>query len=53
MRLAKRIAEKAKGIIEDNDHVFIIVVREEEYLGAYTVTSMGVKKVGGDKYEVV
>lgn len=53
VRLAKRIAEKAKEIIEGDDNVFIIVVREEEYLGAYNVTSMGVKKVGKDKYEVV
>ena len=53
MRLAKRIAEKAKQIIEENDNVFIIVVREEEYLGAYTVTSMDIKKIGEDKYEVI
>jgi len=51
MRLAKRIAEKAKEIIEGNDHVFIIIVREEEYFGAYTVTSMGIKKIGGEGWE--
>jgi len=52
MRLAKRIAEEAKGLIEKDDHVFIIVVREEEYFGAYVVTSVDIKKIGEDKYEI-
>ena len=51
-KLAERIAEKAKEIVEESDHVFIIIVREEEYFGAYTVTSMGVEKVGGKGYEL-
>jgi len=51
VRLARRIAEKAEELIEEDDHVFIIVVREEEYLGAYTVTSMGIEKVGERGYE--
>jgi len=52
MQLAKRIASEAKEIIEENDKVFIVVVREEEYIGAYTVTSNGIKKIGDDTYEV-
>ena len=52
MRLAKRIAEKTKEIIDEDDHVFIIVVREDEYLGAYTVTGMAVKKIGEEGYEL-
>ncbi|MEM1606098.1 MAG: CRISPR-associated endonuclease Cas2 [Fervidicoccaceae archaeon] len=51
-RLAERIAEKAKSIIKPGDHVFIIVVREEEYFGAYTVTSMDIETVGGKGYEL-
>jgi CRISPR-associated endonuclease Cas2 len=51
-KLAERIAEKAKEIIGENDHVFIIIVREEEYFRAYTVTSMGVKKIGEEEYEI-
>ena len=51
-KLAARIAEKAKSLIEPGDHVFIIVVREDEYFGAYTVTSMGVETVGGKGYEL-
>jgi CRISPR-associated endonuclease Cas2 len=52
LRLAKRIAERASEIIEEDDHVFIIVVREEEYFRAYTVTSMGIQKVGQQGYEI-
>lgn len=52
MRLAKRIAEKAEKILEENDNVFIIVVREQEYLGAYTVTSMGVEKIEDKHFEL-
>ena len=52
MRLAKRISEKASKIIEDNDNVFVIVVREDEYFRAYNITSMGVSKIGEDKYEL-
>lgn len=51
-KLAERIAEKVKGIIEEGDHVFIIVVREEEYFGAYSITSMDIEKVGGKGYEL-
>ena len=51
-KLAERIAGRAKEIIEESDHVFIIVVREEEYFGAYTITSMGVEKVGERGYEI-
>lgn len=51
-KLAERIAERAKEIIEPGDHVFIIVVREDEYFGALTVTSMGVETVGGKRYEL-
>lgn len=51
-QLAKRIADEAKKIIEGDDNVFIIVVREEEYLRAYSVTSVGVRKIGEDKYEL-
>lgn len=51
-KLAQRIAERAKEIVEDGDHVFIIIVREEEYFGAYNVTSMGIEKVGERKYEL-
>jgi CRISPR-associated endonuclease Cas2 len=51
-KLAERIAEKAKEIIEEHDHVFIIIVREEEYLRAYTITSMGVEKIGERGYEL-
>lgn len=52
VRLAKRIAEKAADIIEENDHVFIIVVREEEYYGALTVTREGIRRPSEEGYEV-
>ena len=51
-KLAERIAEKSKEILEEGDHVFVIVVREEEYFGAYTITRMGIEKVGGKGYEL-
>ncbi len=51
-KLAEQIAERAKEIIESGDQLFIIVVREQEYLGAYTVTSTGIDKVGGKGYEL-
>ena len=51
-KLAGRVAGRAKGIIEAGDRVFIIVVKEDEYFGALTVTSMGVETVGGKRYEL-
>ena len=50
---AERVAERAKGVVEPGDHrLFIIVVKENEYFGALTVTSMGVGTVGGRGYEL-
>ncbi|MGB9831151.1 MAG: CRISPR-associated endonuclease Cas2 [Fervidicoccaceae archaeon] len=51
-KLAEMVAEKAKEIIGTNDHVFIVVIREEEYFGAYAITSRGIEKVGGRGYEL-
>lgn len=53
MRLAKRIAEKAKNTIEGNDNVFIIVVREEEYARSIIVTSHSIKKIEDDTYDIL
>ena len=53
IRLAKTIAKKAKEIIEEGDHVFVIVVREEEYFRAYTVTGMGIETIGDKPTDVV
>jgi len=52
VQLAKRIAEKSRQIIEEDDNVFIIVVKEEEYFRAITVTSMGIRKVGEEGFEI-
>ena len=52
MRLAKKIAEEASRLVEGDDHVFIIVVPEEYYYRAYTVTLEGIQEVAGEGFTV-
>ena len=52
-KTAKRIAEKASKIIEENDNVFIITIPEQFYDRAYIVTSGNIKRIKDTKYEIL
>lgn len=49
---ARLVAEKAREIVEENDSVFIIVVREEEYQRAYVFEGRDYYIIQNRKYEV-
>ena len=49
---ARLVAEKAKGLVEDGDSVFIIVVREDEYQRAHVFEGRDYYVVQERRYEV-
>ena len=49
---AKLVAEKAKGVVDDSDSVFIIVVREDEYQRAHVFDGRDYYIVQERRYEV-
>ena len=49
---AKLVAEKAKGIVDEGDSVFIIVVREDEYQRAHVFDGRDYYIVQERRFEV-
>ena len=52
-RLAERIAEKAEELIEESDHVFVIVVPDQYYERAITITRGHMVRVSEQGYETL
>ena len=52
-RQAKKIAERLKKLLEENDNAFIIVVNEETYNRAYIVTQGDYIRVQDRRYEII
>ncbi len=49
---ARLVAEKAKGIVDEGDSLFIIVVREDEYQRAHVFEGRDYYIVQERKYEI-
>jgi len=51
--VAEKIAAKAREIIGERDHVFIVLIQESEYLRAIVCTKEYCRRIEDERFEVI